>query len=109
MYSSFATQFFSLFACEEMPGQASRRLRGALDEKCFQGAHLRWVLFLALPFGLCVVLGLPLLAFTAVKAKLTGAIRALTPSIVQTYGFLFKYEHSHIYTLLVDNSYSSDG
>ena len=43
MYATFATSFFGLFSCAGYPGESSRRLRKALDTKCFEGEHLQWV------------------------------------------------------------------
>ena len=89
MYSSFATAFFGLFSCVGYDGESSRRLRNGLGMKCFESDHMFWVTWLGMPFGLLVIVGMPLSVFAAISRH-KGDLAADT--VVAKFGFLFKGE-----------------
>ena len=87
MYSSCARVGFSMFSCTLFDGQEDRRLRNALDMKCYEGEHVFWTLILGIPFLLLVVIGLPVLALFALfkhQDKLD------TIEVMEKYAFLYK-------------------
>ena len=70
-WTGLCSTTFALFACREVCGVTV--LRADLNEQCFQGRHLRYVLFVGLPMLVVYVIGMPLVALIVIKRLHTRA------------------------------------
>jgi hypothetical protein len=67
LWPSLCSQTFSLFACRSVCGDNSLYLRADLDETCWQGRHLTFILSVGLPMILLYIIGLPLASVLRLK------------------------------------------
>ena len=67
LWPSLCSQTFSLFACRSVCGDDTSFLRADLDEVCWKGRHLHYVIALGLPMLFGYIIGLPVLAFLHVR------------------------------------------
>ena len=68
LWPSLCSQTFSLFACRSVCEDDTSFLRADLDEVCWKGRHLHYVLALGLPMLFGYVIGLPIIAFIRVRS-----------------------------------------
>ena len=86
-YSSMTRTGLGIFNCILYSGETSGRLANALDNKCFEGGHLKWVLSLGIPFTLIVVIGVPFIVWFILYRNRGNLIN--DRQVVARYGFLF--------------------
>jgi hypothetical protein len=67
LWPSLCSQTFSLFACRSVCDDGTSFLRADLDEVCWEGRHLHYVLALGLPMLFGYIIGLPVLTFMHVR------------------------------------------
>ena len=60
VYPTLLTESFSMLACKDVGG--NRYLIADMQEKCFEGRHLNWIIFLCLPQVIFYSIGLPVVA-----------------------------------------------
>ena len=65
LYPTLLTEIFSMLACRDVG--RGRYLVADMQEPCYTGRHLLWVLFLCLPQMILYVVGIPLIAITFLK------------------------------------------
>jgi len=86
-YSSMARSGLGIYNCTTFPGERSSRLVNALDYLCFEGEHLRWVLYVGIPFNAIVLIGIPLSGWFVLYRKRKVLVDDY--NVVEKYGFLF--------------------
>ena len=68
VWPSLCSQTFSLFACRSVCQDNVSFLRADLDEMCWSGRHLHYVLGVGMPKLFVYVIGLPLISYIRVRA-----------------------------------------
>ena len=75
IWPSLCSQTFSAFACRSVCDLDTSFLRASIDEPCFQGRHVWYVILVALPMMLGYILGFPLVAYLAIRKLQQRALR----------------------------------
>jgi hypothetical protein len=70
-WTGLCSTTFAMFACREVCEKTV--LRADLNEQCFEGRHLTYVLFLGVPMLIVYVIGMPAMALVLIKRLHTRA------------------------------------
>ena len=94
LYPTMLLQVFSMLACKQVGG--ARYLSADLQEKCFEGQHLLWVLMLCLPQLILYVFLIPIVGVYFLKRNKK---ELWTKRVVMfRYGLLYNgYSEKHYY------------
>jgi len=94
LYPTMLLQVFSMLACKKVGG--ARYLSADLQEKCFEGQHLLWVLVLCLPQLIFYVFLIPIVGVYFLKRN---KMELWTKRVVMfRYGLLYNgYSEKHYY------------